>query len=260
MARRARRIIERIFQESRAEPDWGALPVVTHHMYQASCRAIGRNAGCGECKLCKFHLVLDAVAQAGSWMDEGKPFLPEDRRSHRWPTTSTALADYVAYTIDGYSTPSIHGLLAELGKTGILARTTAPHDSNAIITAEERAAIGEALERAYDEANDRGLGASMCLALLLARRGGVREEARTRWGARYWRTVPAAWGELAAAAGVSELAARGIVESGERRVAIELCARGLVRPPRTPDIGREIEARRGELAARRTGGKGKAEA
>lgn len=230
---------------------------MTHPMYQASCRAIGRNSGCGKCELCKFHVVLDAVAQAADWVDMPATYAGLAR--YRWPTVSAALADFWACVVDGYVTPSIHGVLTELARTGIMARTTAPHDSDAIIAAEERAAIGEALELAYDDANDRGLGAATCLALLVARRAGLRKQCETRWGAEYWRTTPATWAECAEFGGVSQQAARGIVESGERRVAVELCARGLVRPPSAPSIDSEIEARRRQLAGRRTSGKGKEE-
>lgn len=234
------------------------MPVVTHHMYQASCRAIGRNAGCGECKLCKFHLVLDAVSQAAEWTDA--PQWVGDIGGWRWKTVTAALEDYASYQMVGFGSRSIGETLLLLARIGVMAPSTATRETPAEQAAEECVAIEQALEQAFDEHNNRGLSTRTCIALLIAAKVG-NEEVRTDARGRMYRHVhKLRYLELAGVMGMSAMAAKGLVQSGERRVAIDLCARGLVRPPRTPDIGREIEARRCELAARRTGGKGKAEA
>jgi len=214
------------------------LPFVDPSTYQRlDCR-------CGGCDVCAFFASIERDSEIFEARRAPPPRPAEERA--RFGGVHQALALYVRVRSDGYQISSSMGGLMRIAESGVRGPRRA--SSTVLETADEMAAIEAALERAYDGGNDRGIGVEACAAILLARLVG-RERLVGASGSRRMRMrepVPVA--DLATHHGISPGVVQAIVQSGVRRLRIELAARGLIPMPRRQSrLLEPIERRRGEL-------------
>lgn len=181
-------------------------------------------------------------------------------RRYRWPSVSRALEAWARARVDGYSARSLHGVTEALGRDGVRVDGGQPCEPSAMRQADDCADVEACLEHVFGHVAWEGL-----------------LDARAAFAATLWRWVASDWADVRVRRDVRREAVQLTPEAiadrldmedvtprvvkrttdrAMRYLRVEMVARGLVPPRRTPPGGASaayvaecaaVEARRAAL-------------
>ena len=180
---------------------------------------------CGSCDVCRRMLAIRVEQHSAPYQRRLRARTEETPA--RWSSPSAALEAFVAHRQDGYPIKAWGGTLEAMRDLGAFVQSEGAYSSSAERAAHDVAHVSLVLRDAYTGTRWEHLGASECVAMLLACGVGRLERvtAHERTQQRY---VPMPAEEVAAVYGLRARDVEAIVRDGRKRVGELLAARGLV--------------------------------